>query len=97
MARGPRGILEDVREAVEAVVTRPDDFPNMCAKGEARRVIVDPSNPDHHAKVFTVYGILQRKLRYAGEERMPLPSLAESLVKLCFPGREEAKFTWFKG
>ena len=108
MARGPDDILRVVEEAVESVVTRPRDHANMCTKRKRGRdatdasgaptVCVFPSNREQHAQVrFTIYGVISKELGYVDGtgERVPLPALAETLVKLSFPGTSDAAFTWF--
>jgi len=98
LARGPGSICNDVVAAIENVIERPAEFSNMCSgTGAARRVVVSPKRLEDHGKVrFTVYGVLRRTFGYEGE-RVPLPPLAETLVKLAFPGPADAQFTWFRG
>jgi hypothetical protein len=53
---------------------------------------------DHGKVRFYVYGELSRFFRYKGmnePQRVPLPILAEVLVKACFPGMGAASFTCF--
>jgi hypothetical protein len=107
MALGPAELMNVVEEVVDDVIANPSKFPNMCTKGKRRRSDVDansptvcvfPGNKEHHPQVrYTIYGALAVRLGYkdSAGERVPLPALVETLVKLSFPGTKDAEFTWF--
>ena len=105
IARGPEEVVRIVEEAIEDVVTNPLLHKNMCnpvaktKRGEApppRTLRVDLLNLDHHTIVrYTVYSVLKSKFGYGGGERVPFPALAETIVKLCFPGQPDTAFTQF--
>jgi hypothetical protein len=111
MARGPAAIMGEVEASVSSVVLRPQDHPNLWHSVKNKRGRdgsgSDFSVPaktlrfnyrnasDHHGIRFTIYSDLKDRLDFAGGERIPFPALAETLVKLAFPGRDDAEFTWF--
>ena len=99
MARGPLDVLAVVEECIDAVASTPGDYGNLCSKGTKKRpraVNVDIKNVNDHNRIrFTVYDELRKRFGYDGE-RVPLPTLAETLVKALFPGPDGVTFTWFQ-
>ena len=100
MALGPAEVLRLVEDAVEAVATRPQDFSNMLVPAPSKRARDGSGAPSASARPlrasvadvashdivrFTVYGALKSSLGYGGGARVPLPGLAETLVKLVRP------------
>ena len=81
-SRGDDVIVEDVIWALQAALATP---PSTKGKKEARKL--DPSNVGQHNAVrFLCYKKLMERFGYGGGKRVPLPILAEILVKAAFPG-----------
>ena len=86
LGRPDETIVEDVIAAVDKV---------LHAKPKTKETPADPANRKDHNKIrFGVYRDLSRRYGYNGE-RIPLPTLAEILVKATFPGTGVTEFTGF--
>ena len=85
--RDDESILEDVIAAFEEVLG--------AQTKKKKKSTVDPANKNDHNKIrFLAYKFLSRRYGY-NVERIPIPTLAEILVKATFPGTGVAEFTGF--
>ena len=89
-------IVADVVSAAEKVLRSPPIKKGKGKKPPANESM-SPINKGHHANFrYAVYRILCEKYDYFGlRERIPLPMLAELLVKATFPGDGPADWTCF--
>jgi len=107
MERGPKALAELARDVIVAVSSDPSSYSNLVgASGKRRRqesahkieTVAHPHDERAHKRYrFTIYREIASRLGYSGAGfAVPLPVIAEQIVKIAFPGPRDEEFVVFR-
>ena len=107
MARGPVVIAEIARDVTVRVTSDASSYSNLVGtagkrkrkkSAEASDLVADPLDEKEHRRFrYTIYREIETRLGYHGAGfAVPLPVIAEQIVKIALPGPREELHTGFK-